>query len=127
MARWTATRRALHDIRAASELAQVRPAYAAGVRAAIATVAPLLLAPFAPAGAATWMSLAGLNGALIDRGGPYRMRATTMSALAVASAAAAVIGAFVHGNVMLAVAVTFVLAAFSGLSRAWADVGPGFG
>src|SRR5438270_11091595 len=123
MARWTATRRALHDLRAASELAQVRPAYAAGVRAAIATVAPLLLAPFAPAGAATWMSLAGLNGALIDRGGPYRTRAATMSALAIASGFAAVLGALVHGHVAIAVIVTVALAGFSGLSRAWADGG----
>ena len=54
------------DAKTATSLAHVRPAYAAGVRAALATVAPLLFAGALPAGAASWASLAGLNGALGD-------------------------------------------------------------
>ena len=119
--RWT------HDARTASELAVVRPAYAAGVRAAIATVVPLLFARVLPAGAASMMSLAGLNGALIDRGGPYRTRAATMSAQAAASAVAVLIGSLVAGHAVLAVVVTFGVATLCGLARAWIDVGPGFG
>ncbi|HEY4305170.1 MAG TPA: FUSC family protein [Gemmatimonadaceae bacterium] len=121
--RWT------HDARVASGMALVRPSYAGGVRAAIATVAPIvfsMLVPL-PAGAGTWMSLAGLNGAIVDRGGPYRMRAAMMSALAVASATAVVIGSLVGGHIVLAVFTTFLVALLCGLARGWVDVGPGFG
>lgn len=120
-------RRTLHDVRTASEFAHARPAYAAGVRAALASITPLLLAPVLPGGGASWASLAGFNGALIDRGGPYRTRAATMSALAAASAIAALIGSVIAGHLALSVALTFVLAMSCGLARAWIDVGPGFG
>lgn len=118
-----------HDARVASGVAHARPAYAAGIRAAIATVAPLVVAMFVslPAGAGTWMSLAGLNGALIDRGGPYRTRAAMMSALGVASAVAVLIGSLVGGHTVLTVIATFVVALVCGLARGWIDVGPGFG
>src|SRR3954466_1105039 len=118
-----------HDARAASGVALVRPAYAGGIRAALATVAPIvftMLVPL-PAGAGTWMSLAGLNGALIDRGGPYRTRAALMSVLAVASAVAVLIGSVIGGHAVLAVIATFVVALLCGLARGWTDVGPGFG
>lgn len=120
-------RRWKHDARTASELAIVRPAYAGGVRAAIATVVPLLFAGLLPGGGASWMSLAGLNGALIDRGGPYRTRAVTMSALGVASAIVMFAGSLVGGHLALAAIVTFAIAIACGLARAWTDVGPGFG
>ncbi|MDB4906074.1 MAG: hypothetical protein JWO05_858 [Gemmatimonadetes bacterium] len=120
-------RRTLHDVRTASELAHVRPAYAGGIRAAIATVTPLLLVSVLPPGAATWASLAGLNGALIDRGGPYRLRARTMAALAASSALAVMLGSIVAGHLVLSVIVTFAVALACGLARAWIDVGPGFG
>ncbi len=117
----------MHDVRTASELAKARPAYAAGFRAAIATVTPLVLQSILPAGAPSWMSLAGLNGSLIDRGGPYRTRATVMSMLALLSAITALIGTLVSGHLVASVVATFVIALFCGLFRAWTDVGPGFG
>ena len=118
-----------HDARVASGVAPVRPAYAGGVRAALATVLPIVLTMFVamPAGAGTWMSLAGLNGALIDRGGPYRMRAAMMSALAIASAVAVLIGSLVGPHIVLAIVSTFIIAVLCGLARGWVDVGPGFG
>jgi uncharacterized membrane protein YccC len=121
--RWT------HDARVASGVAHVRPSYAGGIRAALATVAPIVFSMVVtlPAGGGTWMSLAGLNGALIDRGGPYRMRAAMMSALAIASAAAVLIGSLVGSHALLAVVTTFVVALLCGLARGWVDVGPGFG
>src|SRR4051812_35897906 len=127
MARWNLAHRTLHDVRTASELAHARPAYAAGFRAAIATVTPLLAASMLPGGGASWMSLAGLNGALADRGGPYRTRATTMLVLAGGSALVALLGALIGGHLVLSVVVTFLLAVACGLFRAWIDVGPGFG
>jgi uncharacterized membrane protein YccC len=121
--RWT------HDARVASGVALVRPAYAGGIRAAIATVAPILFSMVVPlpGGGGTWMSLAGLNGALIDRGGPYRMRATMMTVLALASAVAVLIGSVAGHSLVAAVVTTFIVAVLCGLARGWVDVGPGFG
>jgi uncharacterized membrane protein YccC len=127
MFRTNFTRRTLHDARLASEVAKARPAYAAGFRAALATVVPLLVDHSFGTGGGAWMSLAGFNGALIDRGGPYRMRAMTMSMLALASATTALIAAAISGHPWLAVPVAFAIALACGMMRAWPDVGPGFG
>jgi uncharacterized membrane protein YccC len=118
---------ALHGVRAAAQVAMVRPAYAAGLRAGIATISPLILDQLAHTGGGSWMSLAGLNGAISDRGGPYRHRAATMTALAIASAFAAVLGTVLAGHLAASVVATFLLAVLCGLLRAWPDVGPGFG
>ncbi len=81
-----------------------------------------------PAGTASWASLGGLNVALSDRfGGPYRMRAKTMAALACAMGAAVTIGSLTAGHLVLSVLVTFAVAMLCGLARAWSDVGPIFG
>jgi uncharacterized membrane protein YccC len=127
MSRKNFARRTMHDVRTASELAKARPAYAAGMRAAIATVSPLLVEQFLAAGGSSWMSLAGLNGSLIDRGGPYRIRAAVMSALALSSAVAVFVGTIVSGHFAISVVVTFIIAMLCGLVRAWTDIGPGFG
>src|SRR6476646_5483756 len=94
-------RRWAHDARAASTVAHVRPAYASGLRAAMATITPLIFAPWIPGGGASWVSLAGFNGALLDRVGPYRTRTRMMAALAFSSAIAAGIGSLVSGHIIL--------------------------
>ncbi len=127
MFRTNFTRRTLHDARVASEVAKARPAYAAGFRAALATVVPLAVDRAFGTGGGAWMSLAGFNGALIDRGGPYRMRAATMSMLALASATTALIATAAAGHPWIAVPVAFVVAFACGMMRAWPEVGPGFG
>lgn len=120
-------RRPLHDVRAAAQLARARPAYAAGFRAGVASVVPLLVDRAFGTGGGTWMSLAGLNGALIDRGGPYRTRAVVLTAAALVSASAGLLASLVSGHVILAVPVTFAVATLCGLMRMWPDVGPAFG
>ncbi|MGH7619922.1 MAG: hypothetical protein ACREPM_22135, partial [Gemmatimonadaceae bacterium] len=120
-------RRPLHDVRAATQFARARPAYAAGFRAGIATVVPLLVASMFGLGGGTWMSLAGLNGALIDRGGPYRTRAVILGAAALVSAAVVFVGTVSGGHLLAAIPVTFAVATLCGLMRMWPDVGPGFG
>ena len=75
--------RTLHTVRAATSLASARPAYAAGLRAAIVTVIPLVIDAALGTGGGTWMSLGGFNVALSDRGGPYRIRAATMGAVTI--------------------------------------------
>jgi uncharacterized membrane protein YccC len=129
MPRNTFARQALHHARVASTAAQPRPAYAAGIRGALATVVPLLVDRWLGlgGGAGSWLSLAGLNGSLGDRGGPYQTRAATMTVLALASAAAALLAVAVGGHLWLAVPVTFTVAFVCGLARVWPDVGPGFG
>jgi len=100
----------MDDVRAATALAQARPAYAAGLRAALATAAPLLLDHLFHTGGGTWMSVAGFLGALADKGGPYRTRAETIGALTLGSAAAVALGTIVREHVPLAVAVALAVA-----------------
>jgi uncharacterized membrane protein YccC len=114
-------------VRAAATLARVRPAYSAGLRAAVATGVPLLLDHLLHTGGGTWMSLAGFNGALADKGGPYRTRAATLAALTLAGSVAAVIGAIVAEHPAVAVPATFVIAVASSLARAYGNAGAGVG
>ena len=99
-------RRAVDDVRAATALARAHPAYAAGLRAALATTAPLLLAHLLHTGGATWMSVAGFLGALADKGGPYRTRANTLLALTLGGGSAAALGGFVAEHTAVAIPVT---------------------
>ena len=112
-------RRALGEVRAAAALAPARPAYAAGLRAAIATVAPLAASYFLGLGGGTWMSLAGFNGALADKGGPYRIRAATLGALTLAGAATAALGVVGAFHPAIAIPLTFVVAVACSLARAY--------
>jgi uncharacterized membrane protein YccC len=116
-----------HTVRAASAVTRTRPAYAAGFRAAIATVVPLLLAHVLGTGGATWMSLGGFSGALADRGGPYRMRAATMGAVTLCSAATIALGTVVSGNALLALPLTFLVAFATSLGRVWGAAGVSVG
>lgn len=70
-----------------------RPNLGAGLRAAVATVAPVLAAHALGIGGASWAGLAGFVTAIADKGGAYRTRAETMGALALAVALGGVLGA----------------------------------
>src|SRR3954468_3515943 len=103
--------RALHTFRTATTMSAARPAYAAGVRASIATVVPLAIGQYlGHAGAATWMSLGGFNGALSDKGGSYSIRARTMFALMLTGATAAALGTVAQGQLLPQLIVTFLVA-----------------
>jgi uncharacterized membrane protein YccC len=67
--------------------------------------------------AGTWASLGGFSVAIADRGGAYRIRATTMGALTIGAALGAAVGALAGANAWVAVAVTFVLVATLSLAR----------
>jgi uncharacterized membrane protein YccC len=116
----------LHSVRSITQLASTRPAYAAGLRAAIATVVPLLLAQLA-GGGETWMSLGGFSVALSDRGGPYRTRARVMASTALATAAAIALGTAAGGSVAVTILLTFVVALGTSLARVWGAAGAGVG
>jgi uncharacterized membrane protein YccC len=110
-------------IREAMSLAPGRPAWAAGLRAAVATVAPLVAATLLGSSGGTWMSLAGFSGALADRGGSYRNRALTMGALTVAGAVAVALGTLAAGRLAIALPLTFLLALCCSLARVWGNAG----
>lgn len=118
---------ARHTMRAVTALAGTRPAYAAGVRAAIATVVPLLLAHVLGTGGATWMSLGGFSGALADRGGAYRTRALTMTAVTLCCATAIPLATLASGHLALAIVLTFIVALATSLARVWGAAGVSVG
>ena len=120
-------RRALDDVRAATALAQARPAWLAGLRAALATTAPLVLDHLLHTGGGTWMSVAGFIGALADKGGPYRTRAATLLAIALGGAGAAALGAIVAEHSAIAIPATLVIAVACGLARAYGNAGVSVG
>ncbi|MFI5256668.1 MAG: FUSC family protein [Gemmatimonadales bacterium] len=115
--------RAMHTVRSATSLTRARPAYAAGLRAATATVLPLLADALFGLGGATWMSLGGFNGALADKGGPYRTRAATMAAVTLASAIAVLLGTLASGHPAVDIPLVFAVALACGLARVWGAAG----
>jgi uncharacterized membrane protein YccC len=119
--------RALGTVRTATALAAPRPAYAAGVRGAIATVLPLVADAAFAIGGGTWMSLGGFNGALADRGGAYRARAATMAAVTLAGALAVLVGSLAGGRLLFAIPLVLVMGTFAGLARVWGAAGVSIG
>src|SRR6476661_10131265 len=114
---------AARNVRAATVVAPVRPAYAAGFRAALATVVPLLVAQAFRLSGGTWMSLAGFSGAIVDRGGAYTTRAAAIAALTGFGAIAVFIGAVASHHLVIAVPLTFAIALVCALGRAWGNAG----
>ncbi|NUQ21268.1 MAG: FUSC family protein [Gemmatimonadaceae bacterium] len=120
-------RRSLHHVRVATMRGAARPAWIAGLRAAVATMVPVIAGAALPGGAATWMSLAGFNGALNDRGGSYRTRALTMSLVTVIGAVGLGLGGLAHGHLPAEIALTFAVAVLCGIARVWGAAGAGVG
>src|SRR5436853_4091561 len=94
-----------------------RPAIVAGLRAAMATMVPLLVTQLLHSSGGTWASLGGFSAAVADRGGAYRIRAATMGALTVGAAIGVIVGGLVGGTTWLAVLLTFVIVGVLSLAR----------
>src|SRR5216684_2918785 len=77
-------------VRKSLEIAAVRPAFALGLRAATATIAPLVVGDASGQPIFGWMALGGWLCAIADPGGPHLLRARTMAAFAAAAAAGTV-------------------------------------
>jgi uncharacterized membrane protein YccC len=114
---------AARNVRAATAVAPVKPAYAAGLRAALATVVPLFVAQALGLSGGTWMSLAGFSGAISDKGGAYATRAAAIASLTGFGALAVLLGAVVAHDVSIAVMLTFTVALICALGRAWGNTG----
>jgi uncharacterized membrane protein YccC len=120
-------RAALHDVRSAAVVTSPRPAWVAGLRAGFATIVPLAGGYLLGVPTVNWMSLAGFNGSLNDRGGPYRTRAATMAAVTGGAAAAAALATLAHGHVAIALPLTLALGVLCSLARVWGNAGAGAG
>jgi len=70
----------------AIRLAPVRPAIAAGLRAGLATVAPLVVGLATGRHELSWATLAGFLASISDKGGAYASRARTLAGFSVAGA-----------------------------------------
>ncbi|MEP6573459.1 MAG: FUSC family membrane protein, partial [Gemmatimonadota bacterium] len=112
-------REPVRQMREVIALAPGKPAWPAGLRAAIATVAPLVAGSLLGSTGGTWMSLAGFTGALADRGGPYRSRAAATGVLTLAGSVAVAIGTLSAGSLWVTVPVTFLFALGCSLARVW--------
>ncbi|HWW23515.1 MAG TPA: FUSC family protein [Edaphobacter sp.] len=93
MTRWVGVLRKLHWTR--------------GLRAGVAVAAAMIVCHLLgrPMG---WAALGGFETILVDNGGPYRSRLTTMMTVLVGGAVACVVGALVPGALWAAVVVTAV-------------------
>ncbi|MBV9110834.1 MAG: FUSC family protein, partial [Gemmatimonadetes bacterium] len=96
-----------------------RPNLAAGLRAAVATVVPMLAAAALELPGATWLGLAGFSVAIADKGGAYATRARTMGALTLAIALAGVLGGLASGKPQLSIPLIFAWALVGAFIRAF--------
>ncbi|WNG19197.1 FUSC family protein [Cystobacter fuscus] len=86
-------RRLVEHAREAVRFAPVKPAVMAGIRAAIATIFPVVVATALGLPDGVWLSLGGFNVSFADKGGSYRARATSMASGLIVGALAAFLGA----------------------------------
>ncbi|WP_426749409.1 FUSC family protein [Myxococcus sp. Y35] len=97
-----------------------RPAYGAGLRAALAVGGPMAAAALLHLPAATWVGLSALFVALVDRGGPYRYRARAMGAMTLMGAVVG-LAAALHLPPWAAVVVTLFWVTACGFARSYGD------
>src|SRR5712692_4803009 len=104
-------------VRKSLEIAAVRPAFALGLRAATATIAPLVVGDASGQPIFGWMALGGWLCAIADPGGPHLLRARTMAAFAAAAALVTGLGTVASTSPSLSVAVLFAGAVAASLAR----------
>ena len=110
-----------HHVRAAAKFSPERPAIWLGLRTAVATAIPLLVARWIDPVAASWAPLAGFIVTLVDKGGAYRSRARAMGGVAVGGVLAVLLGSLLAGH---GVATAIVVAAGLTLSALAQAFGP---
>ncbi|WP_239576775.1 FUSC family protein [Archangium primigenium] len=118
-------RRLVEHAKEVVRFAPVRPAVMAGIRAAIATVLPLVMAQALHLPGGLWLCLGGFNASFADKGGSYRARASSMGAGLCMGAVAAFLGAVAGQEAALSIAVALVwvtACSFGGVYGAAASV-----
>ena len=104
-----------------------RPDYAAGLRAATATVVPLAIGEATGRPQLLWVALGGWLTTFADPGGPYPLRATTLVAYALAGGASMMVGTLCAAHPWLSVAALFLWAAGCALLRVYGEAAGGVG
>jgi uncharacterized membrane protein YccC len=99
------TPRLLEHAKEVARFAPVRPAVKAGLRAAIATLLPVLVASVFQLSGVIWLSVGGFNTSFADRGGSYRSRASSMGAVALTGALSVFVGGLAGRHPILAIPV----------------------
>ena len=101
-------------VRKSLEIAAARPAFTLGLRAATATIAPLVLADVTGKPIFGWMALGGWLCAIADPGGPHLLRAKTMAAFAAAASIATGLGTLASASPFFAGSIAAALARVGG-------------
>jgi uncharacterized membrane protein YccC len=111
-------------ISAALRRTPARPAIAQGIRAGVVTVAPLIVGALSGnAVGYSWVALGAFEGSLADNGGPYRIRAAAMAAVALGGTVAVIIGSVASRWPLVAVPLAFAAAFVSGMVRVYGSAG----
>lgn len=108
-------------LRATVSIASARPDTLTGLRAAAATVLPLLFGELHGDPSYVWMALGGWLTTLADSGGAYRDRALTLGAFGVAGAAVTIVGAYAASHLWAAVLLLAACAIAAGLVRIYGE------
>ncbi len=95
-------------VREATRLQPGRPALRMGLRAALAVIAPMVLAAQLGALVMTWATLGGFSVVLVDKGGAYRTRATAMISATAFGAFGALVGSLAANASSAAVPVVVI-------------------
>lgn len=105
----------------ARELAHfaVRPNLGAGLRAGVATVAPILAAQALGIADPMWLGLAGFSTAIADKGGAYLARARTMGGVAIGMALSGMVAGLASERPHLSIPLILLWAAAGALMRAF--------
>src|SRR5258706_654093 len=104
-------------VRKSLEIAAVRPAFALGLRAATATIVPVVVGDASGQPIFGWMALGGWLCAIADPGGPHLLRARTMAAFAGAAALVTGLGSLASRRPALSIALLFAGAIAASLAR----------
>lgn len=101
----------------------MRPAWAAGIRASIATIVPMVAGPaLGHTEAGLWMGLAGFNVCLADKGGALRVRFRAMCVSLICGSIFSALGGIVGRSMVASVIAIALLSLAAGLARSWGQV-----
>src|SRR5258708_7837018 len=114
-------RQVVRQLTAPWETNAARPAIAAGMRAATATILPVLAGELSGRPVFLWMALGGWLGSIADPGGPYRTRAIHLFGFLAAAVAATVVGSLAAGHPLAAPAMLFAGTLLCCFARALGD------
>jgi uncharacterized membrane protein YccC len=119
----SAGRRVTQSARQLFAIGEGKLAIGRGVRTAFALLIPVIAGDILDQPLFAWAALGGWLGSLVDKGGSYRTRATTMSVFAILGSACAYAGTEAAHRVPLAVISMLAVGILAGLARVYGDEG----